>query len=311
MKTWHMYLLSLLLLAPLPALADNEIRQQALVFKKGMSSTQVKGQLKGYQTIDYQLRARAGQKIRIDFAPSNRSAYFNLNPPGSEQALFIGATRGDHYAGVLPADGVYTLRVYLMRNAARRNETTRYTLKVGIDPAVQAPSHAPAAAAFDKVLSLQGISFHVMAGNEGSLNQLTIIPSGLKGSNAPIKREIDGSVSGAEIEDLNADGSPELYVYVNSAGSGSYGSLVAYAANRIKSLSEISLPDLATDKKLSPGYQGHDAFAVGEGRLLRRFPIYQEGDINAKPTGGMRQIQYRLVPGEAGWQLKADKVVTY
>ena len=51
-----------------------------------------------------------------------------------------------------------------------------------------------------------------------------------------------GSVSGAEVADPNADGSPK--VYVTSAGSGSYGSLVAYAANHRKSLSEIVLPPL-------------------------------------------------------------------
>ncbi len=33
---------------------------------------------------------------------------------------------------------------------------------------------------FDKVLTLQGITFHVVATNEGSLNQLTITPSGLE-----------------------------------------------------------------------------------------------------------------------------------
>ncbi len=307
MKTWQACLLGLSLLAPLPALAASDIQQKTVVFAKGATSTSIKGQLKGYQTIDYQLRARAGQKIRIDFTPSNRSAYFNLLPPGSEEALFIGSTLGNEYSGVLPVDGVYTIRVYLMRNAARRNETARYTLKVGIE----ASADKATPTAFDQTLSLQGVSFHVTASNAGSINQLTITPSGLSGSHAPIKREIDGSVSGAEVADLNADGSPELYIYVNSAGSGSYGSLLAYAANHKKSLSEIHLPTLGDDKKLSAGYQGHDAFAVGEGRLLRRFPVYQNGDSNAKPTGGMRQIQYRLEPGEAGWHLKPDKVLMY
>ena len=31
---------------------------------------------------------------------------------------------------------------------------------------------------FDKVLTLQGITSHVVATNEGSLNQLTIVPTG-------------------------------------------------------------------------------------------------------------------------------------
>ena len=157
---------------------------------------------------------------------------------------------------------------------------------------------------FDKIIKLQGLSFHVQATNEGSLNNLTITPSGLSGNNPVIKQEIDGSVTGAEVADLNADGFPEIYVYVNSAGSGSYGSLVAYASNRNKSLTAIYLPELSDDKKLSEGYMGHDEFTVIESSLGRRFPVYKKEDSNANPTGGMRQIAYKLVAGEAGWILK-------
>jgi hypothetical protein len=41
--------------------------------------------------------------------------------------------------------------------------------------------------------------------------------------------------------------------------------------------------------------------------LVRRFPVYRAGDTNAGPTGGIRQLQYRLVPGEAGWILELDR----
>jgi hypothetical protein len=98
---------------------------------------------------------------------------------------------------------------------------------------------------------------------------------------------------------------------VTSAGSGSYGSLVAYSANKRKSLSEIYLPPIAEDKKNAKGYMGHDEFAVVEGAFVQRFPIYKDKDTNAKPTGGTRQLQYKLLPGEAGWLLKVDKVVEY
>jgi len=160
---------------------------------------------------------------------------------------------------------------------------------------------------FDKILKLQGLSFHVQATNEGSLNQLTITPSGLSGTNPVIKQEIDGSVTGAEVADLNADGFPEIYVYVNAAGSGSYGSLVAYASNRNKSITPIYMSKLSDDKKLSEGYMGHDEFTIIESSLGRRFPVYKKDDSNAKPTGGMRQLTYKLVAGEAGWILKVKK----
>ena len=162
-------------------------------------------------------------------------------------------------------------------------------------------------AGFDKVLKLQGLSFHVEATNEGSLNQLTITSTGLSGNNPVIKQEIDGSVTGVEVADLDANGFPEIYVYVNSAGSGGYGSVVAYASNKNKSLTPIYMPELSDDKKLSEGYMGHDEFTVIESSLGRRFPVYKKDDSNAKPTGGMRQLTYKLVAGEAGWILKVKK----
>lgn len=170
---------------------------------------------------------------------------------------------------------------------------------------------AGAGSTLDERLSLLGIGFHVLCTNQGSLNTLKIVPSGLEIDNSEILREVDGSCTGAEVADLNADGSPEVYVYVNSAGSGSYASLVAFSANRRKSLSEIHLPPLEARKGTARGYQGHDAFAVVENRLIRRFPVYRRDDVQARPTGGMRQLQYMLVKGEAGWRLKLDRVVAY
>ena len=163
--------------------------------------------------------------------------------------------------------------------------------------------------AFDQRLELLGTAFHVHCPNASSINPLRIETDGLEAANPPITREVDGSVTAAEVGDLDANGDPEIYVFVNSAGSGSYGSLVAYAVNAGKSLSEIYLPPLTDDAALARGYMGHDVFRVVEGKLVRRFPLYREDDTNANPTGGEREIHYRLVPGEAGWILEPERVV--
>ena len=298
------------------ASAEVHIRQEQIQFKRGASDTTITGRIKGYQSVDYQLRARAGQSLVVNFKPSNLSAYFNILPPGTDAAIFVGSTSGNRFEAELPADGVYTIRVYLMRNAARRNETARYTLEVSIaggGKTAAAASEASSAIgrSFDRTLELQGIRFRVTSANEGSVNTLHIVPAGLEIDNSPIMRTVNGTVTAAEVADLNADGSPELYVYITSAGSGSYGSLVAYSANWRKSLSEIYLPPVTQDKVASKGYMGHDEFAVVESVLVQRFPVYRDTDINAKPTGGMRQLQYKLVPGEAGWLLQVDRVVEY
>lgn len=164
---------------------------------------------------------------------------------------------------------------------------------------------------FEQSLSLQGISFKVSCPNKGSINKLTITPSGLEIDNAVIEQEIDGGVTGAEIGDINSDGSPEIYIYVHSAGSGTYGDVIAYSANNKKSLSGIYLPPLTDDKKNSAGYMGHDEFTLVENTLARRFPLYKEGDSNANPTGGMRDLTYKLTQGEASWVLKLDQSTDY
>jgi hypothetical protein len=167
------------------------------------------------------------------------------------------------------------------------------------------------ARAFDQTLELHGVTFRVTSPNSGSINQVTVTPAGLEIDNSPLTSEVDGTVTGAEIADLNVDGSPEVYVYVTSAGSGSYGSLLAYGANNKKSLSEIYLPPVSESPEISQGYMGHDEFAVVENTFVQRFPVYNEGDSNAEPTGGMRQIQYKLTRGEAGWILAIDRVAEY
>jgi hypothetical protein len=291
-----------------------DIRREPIQFAKGESATAVTGKIRGNQIVDYQLRANAGQSMVAIFTPSNLSAYFNVLRPGSNVAIFVGSASGNRFEANLPADGVYTVRVYLMRSAARRNESANYQLELSITGGSKTAAAAAlrvTGASFDRTLEHQGIRFRVTSANEGSVNTLRIVPAGLEIDNSPIERMIDGTVTGAEIADLNVDGSPEIYVYVTAPGSGSYGSLAAYSANRRKSLSEIYLPPVTQNKEASKGYMGHDEFAIVENVLVQRFPVYRDGDTNAKPTGGTRQIQYKLVPGEAGWFLKAERILEY
>jgi hypothetical protein len=109
------------------------IETRAVQFAKGKSSATIKGTIRGDQTIDYTLRAKAGQTMSVKLATSKGANYFNVLPPGSnDEALFVGSSGGNEWTGTLPADGEYKVRVYLMRSAARRGETANYTLTVGI-----------------------------------------------------------------------------------------------------------------------------------------------------------------------------------
>jgi hypothetical protein len=116
------------------ARADDGIRRETVSFARGASSAQIKGSLKGRETIDYVIRAAAGQTLRVALqGKSNPQNYFNVLLPGSKDAaMFVGDARGDVYQGLLPSDGDYVLRVYLMRAAGRRDEASTFTLSVGV-----------------------------------------------------------------------------------------------------------------------------------------------------------------------------------
>ncbi|CAM1339532.1 PliI family lysozyme inhibitor of I-type lysozyme [Tenacibaculum aestuarii] len=152
---------------------------------------------------------------------------------------------------------------------------------------------------FNKHLNLQGIGFNITTQKNGMETELTVTPYGLEIDNSAVTQTIDGSVVDAEIEDLNSDGSPEVLIYTKSDGSGSYGNVVGFSVNNKKSMSQIYFPPITDNKELSDGYMGHDEFTIVETTLAQRFPIYKERDSNANPTGGTRQITYKLVDGEA------------
>lgn len=166
--------------------------------------------------------------------------------------------------------------------------------------------------AFSKVLNLQGVGFNVSSIKRDDKTILSVFTFGLEESDYNETFDIEGEkVINAEVEDLNSDGSPELFIYTQSDGSGSYGNVYAFSVNDKKSMSQVYFQPTAENSQINKGYMGHDEFSLVETTLAQRFPIYKEGDTNATPTGGTRQISYKLVEGEAMRKLEVDKITEY
>jgi len=106
-----------------------------------------------------------------------------------------------------------------------------------------------------------------------------------------VRKEIDGIVVNVACVDLDKDSIPEVYVFAQSAGSGSYARLYAFQIDQ-RGRQSILLPEL--DRRQSAGYLGHDTLWVQDSILVRRFPVYTEGDINATASGGARTLEYVL-----------------
>ncbi len=200
----------------------------------------------------------------------------------------------------------FVLCALLMSCSFSKNEKSSAsdtTVKEGIDSVKQEIS-------FNTELTYPGSNISFKVNTKG--DSLIIQPSGLSISNETLYHDITGyTVVNAEIGDLNIDSYPELFVYLTSDGSGSYGKLIGYSVNNGKSVSQVYLPDISENDEVSKGYMGHDEMAIVENTFCQRFPIYKEGDSNANPTGGIRQIQYKLVDGESSRILKINKVINF
>jgi len=139
MKILAAIVTSFALLVAAPWAMADEVKTERVHFERGTTGATISGAIKGYDTMHYLLGAQAGQTMSVSLHTKSTSTYFNIfapgKMPGQDEAMFIGDTGGDHFEGVLPEDGDYLIQVYLYRNAARKGETAKFTVDVGIGAA--------------------------------------------------------------------------------------------------------------------------------------------------------------------------------
>ena len=158
-----------------------------------------------------------------------------------------------------------------------------------------------------KKLEFNNITFHTHTEGTGSIKNLIIQTNGLE-NDQEVELKLEGELTDSVVTDLNSDGFPELVLFTQSAGSGSYGNVIAFSVNKGKSMSQVYFPPVNENVKMKEGYMGHDRFFVQNSRLVHEFPIYKNTDPNTDPTGGTRRIEYKLADGEASRKFVVDKI---
>jgi hypothetical protein len=106
-------------------------RVERVQFARGASSATVRGRIEGYRMVDYLVNARAGQRMTVRLDTKGRFTYFVVRAPGREDNLYD-STSGGVARLTLPASGDYRIRVFQMRNAARRGERSNYSVTVSV-----------------------------------------------------------------------------------------------------------------------------------------------------------------------------------
>ncbi len=137
-------------------------------------------------------------------------------------------------------------------------------------------------------------------------NILNIRPIGFKSDSREASLEIKARVIGAEIDDLNNDGFPDLVIYIVDATGKK--AIFPITSEKNERVGPILFPDLLNDMELSKGYRGKDEYKLVEGVLFRQFPIFPSDTSIKEPTNKIRQLMYRVVQGERdSWKFKMFK----
>lgn len=103
-------------------------------FRAGASSGTYANTVTGYGTTDFYVKALAGQQFSARLTSSNRFLYFVvLKNAETVEAVSDDAREQTEWAGSLPEDGTYVVRVYLVRAEARRNKRpVRFKLDINV-----------------------------------------------------------------------------------------------------------------------------------------------------------------------------------
>ncbi|HVM88795.1 MAG TPA: hypothetical protein VMT76_11465 [Puia sp.] len=153
----------------------------------------------------------------------------------------------------------------------------------------------------DSTLKMGKVGYKISCNNKSlTENDVTIKPIGFDKDAREMRFMIKGRISKTEIDDLNADGFPDLVVYIFSGLNAELGTVYGFASDQNKSYVPFVLPDVMLDGKLKDGYKGYDHFMLLEGKLMREFPLYLSNDAKDKPSGGKRIIMYTVVSNSSG-----------
>jgi hypothetical protein len=160
---------------------------------------------------------------------------------------------------------------------------------------------------YDSTMKIGKAGYRILCLNRTpDRNILNIRPIGFKSESREASLEIKSRVFGAEIDDLNNDGFPDLIIFIEDAAGKK--SIFPICSKDNESIAPILFPDILNDMELSKGYRGKDEYKLIEGVLFRKFPVYPIDTTIKEPTNKIRQLMYKVVQGERdSWKFKMFK----
>lgn len=112
--------------------AADAVKREQVELAQGAPVKKLNGKIKGYESVEYSIAVPAGSTLDLKLKSRNPSNYFNVSAAGADEALFVGSRDGDHFHAKPEVAASYKVNVYLMRNAARKNQSASFVLEAGV-----------------------------------------------------------------------------------------------------------------------------------------------------------------------------------
>jgi hypothetical protein len=109
--------------------ADQDVK---VMFKPGTSAAHLENRVKGYDVVRYDLDARAGQTMTVDFYGTENTCDFVVHAPDGT-TIFDELHESRKFKHTLEETGTYRIIAGMMRVSARRGKTCAFSMDIGIE----------------------------------------------------------------------------------------------------------------------------------------------------------------------------------
>jgi hypothetical protein len=121
-----------------PTVAQDAVRSEPVALQAGESRL-IADTIGGFETVLYQITLRTAQTLSVALASNNLSNSFEIFAPGAAKPLFVSELHGNRHEVRASTAGVYTVKVFLLRLAARDYQYAQYELALTLGKESEVP----------------------------------------------------------------------------------------------------------------------------------------------------------------------------
>ncbi len=127
------FLIALICMMAAPVVVPQEAAGAArVVFDDARAARSFTHVVDGFNEVSYVVALREGQSLQVSLASNNISNCFDIYAPGATKPFYSSGDSGNTHQLLATTAGDYVVRVFLLRLAARDNQSAQYTLELNL-----------------------------------------------------------------------------------------------------------------------------------------------------------------------------------